>query len=80
MVIPSKEEYVPANLIVQGSRLLRIVKDGAATLDDIQAKFPTPKNTSPPSIERLMDIVTFLYISNFIDVSGGYVSIRRVET
>ena len=79
MVIPSKEEYVPTNLIVQGSRLLRIVKEGAVTLDDIQTKFPTPKNSNPPSIERLMDIVTFLYIANFIDVSGGYVSIRKTE-
>lgn len=60
--------------------MIAIIKDGALTFDDIQAKFPTKRYPYHPSVERLMDIVTLLYTVGFVEVSGGYVSLKAKKS
>ncbi len=76
MIIPSKEEALNRNVLVQGSRIVQILRTGATTLDDIRKQYPTRRNPAAPSMERLLDILTYLHIIGMVEADGHYVSLR----
>lgn len=80
MIIPSKEENVSNNLLVQGARVLKILKAGAINIDELRGAYVTKSQPVAPTMERLLDILTYLYVVGFIVVDGAYVALRRNET
>lgn len=77
MIIPSKEELITNNLLVQGARVLHILKSGATDVDEIRKLYPTNRNPATPSLERMFDILTYLYVTGFIFLDGSYVALKR---
>ena len=79
MIVPSKEEYLSTNLLVQGARVLRILKDGALRIDEIRSEYPTKRQPEKPTYERMFDILTYLHITGFIFLDGNYVGLKPRE-
>lgn len=79
MIIPSKEETLTNNILVQGSRVIRVLEAGATTIDDIRTKYPTTRFTSAPTLERLLDVLTYLYVIGLVVIDGHYVSLTRAK-
>lgn len=79
MIIPSKEELITNNLLVQGARVLRILKGGATDIDELRKLYSTSRNQSVPSLERMFDILTYLHITGFIFLDGNYVALKKGE-
>ena len=80
MIIPSKEETLASNILVQGSRVIRVLDAGATTVDDIRTKYPTTRFMTAPSLERLLDVLTYLYVVGLVVIDGHYVSLARYES
>lgn len=76
MLRPSKEENLTGNLLVQGARVLLLLKGGAMTIDDLRLNFYRNNSDMPP-VDRVMDIITFLYLSNLVIMEGAYVKVSR---
>lgn len=79
MIIPSKEEYISTNLLVQGARVLRILKDGALRIDEIRNEYPSKRHPEKPTYERVFDVLTYLYVTDFIFLDGNYVGLKSKE-
>lgn len=79
MIVPSKEELITNNLLVQGARVLRILKGGATDVDELRKLYPTSRNPVTPSLERMFDILTYLYVTGFIFLDGNYVALKKSE-
>jgi hypothetical protein len=77
MIIPSKEETVANNLLVQGARVVQMLKGGALNIEDLRSNYPTKSRPMPPTMERLFDVLTYLYITGFIVVDGVYIALKQ---
>lgn len=77
MIIPSKEETVSNNLLVQGAQVLRVLKGGAITIDELRGAYVTKLHPIAPTMERIFDILTYLYIVGFVTVDGAYVALNK---
>ena len=75
MIVPSKEEYLSTNLLVQGARVLRILKSGALRIDEIRNEYPSKQQLEKPTYERMFDILTYLHITGFVFLDGNYVGL-----
>ena len=76
MIIPSKEELMRNNILVQGARVLRILEDGSADIDELRNLYPTKRSPNVPTLERMFDILTYLYITDFIFIDGNYITLK----
>lgn len=79
MIIPSKEEVLDGNILVQGSRVIRVLKAGALTVDDIRSKYATGSQSRSPSMERMLDIVTYLHVLGLVVADGPYIALSRTQ-
>lgn len=78
MLRPSKEERLSGNLLVQGAKVLKLLKKESMTIDELRTALTKP-DIAAPSMERLMDIVTYLYLAGFIQVNGAYVRLEHAK-
>lgn len=76
MLRPSKEERLSGNLLVQGARVLKALKKESLSIDELQIAL-SKLHVAPPSTDRLMDIVTYLYLAGFVKVQGTYIGLER---
>lgn len=76
MLKPSKEENLAGSLLVQGARVLTLLKHGSMTIDELRAAIPK-KGDNPPAIDRTMDILTYLYLADLVIVNGVYIKLAR---
>lgn len=77
MIIPSKEEILDGNILVQGARLIRVLESGALTIDDIRSKYATKRQPRTPSMERTLDVLTYLHIIGLVVTDGPYIALAR---
>lgn len=78
MIIPSKEEMLDTNILVQGARVIRVLDQGALTVDDIRKKYATKRQAKVPSIDRMLDILTYLHVVGLVVSDGPYIALKRV--
>lgn len=76
MIIPSKEERMDSNILVQGARVIRVLKRGSVDVDELRRQYPTTRNPYTPTLERMFDILTYLYIADFVFIDGNYVALK----
>lgn len=79
MIIPSKEEILDTNILVQGARVIRVLDEGALTVDDIRKKYATKRQTKVPSLDRILDVLTYLHVIGIVVADGPYVALKRVN-
>lgn len=79
MIIPSKEEMLDTNILVQGARVVRVLSQGALTIDEIRKKYATKRQMKVPSIERMLDVLTYLHVIGIVVSDGPYVALKKVS-
>lgn len=76
MISPTKEQRLHRNILVEGAQLLKVLKKGSISFDDARDALGKYKHFETPSSEKMMDIITMLYMLDMVEVVGVYLSIK----
>ena len=72
MLSPTKHEHLATNILVVGSDILKHIRVNKSNIEDI---YQYIRNKKDISIEKYFDVITYLWICDFIVLDGEFISI-----
>ena len=77
MIVPSRVQELRSSMLVQGAIVLRALHQGSSTIDSLRLQAVDQKSGDTLSMERLLDVLTFLHITGLVSVYGVYVRLNK---
>ncbi len=72
MLIPTKHEFLDTNVIVLGADILFFLKKRSYNMEDL---FQSIKKNKDLSLDKFYDVLTFLWLCNYITVVNEQINL-----